>query len=75
MGSDPVPTLAKLKSLIASGQLHYVLLGGAPGGGLGIGGPEAANAAVQIRDAWIEGHGTAVKGLSASAGGATLYYF
>ena len=45
MGSDPAPSLAKLKSFIASGQLHYVLLsgnGGAPGnaGGLGsIGGP------------------------------------
>ncbi len=26
MGSDPAPSLAKLKSFIASGQLHYVLL-------------------------------------------------
>jgi 4-amino-4-deoxy-L-arabinose transferase-like glycosyltransferase len=47
MGADPVPTLAKLQRLIASGQLHYVLLSGAQGGagepaglgGLGADGP------------------------------------
>jgi 4-amino-4-deoxy-L-arabinose transferase-like glycosyltransferase len=38
MGSDPAPSLAKLKSFIASGQLHYVLLGGGGGGGGGAGG-------------------------------------
>jgi 4-amino-4-deoxy-L-arabinose transferase-like glycosyltransferase len=40
MGSDPAPSLAKLRSFIDSGQLHYVLLssggsGGAAGGALG----------------------------------------
>jgi 4-amino-4-deoxy-L-arabinose transferase-like glycosyltransferase len=40
MGSDPTPSLAKLKSFIDSGQLHYVLLssggaGGAAGGQIG----------------------------------------
>ncbi len=37
MGSDPAPNLAKLKSFIASGQLHYVLLssGGGTGGAVG----------------------------------------
>ena len=33
MGSDPAPSLAKLKGFIASGQLHYVLLGGQGQGG------------------------------------------
>ncbi len=33
MGSDPAPSLVKLKSFIDSGQLHYVLLSG--GGGAG----------------------------------------
>jgi len=28
MGSDPAPSLTKLKSFISSGQVHYVLLGG-----------------------------------------------
>jgi hypothetical protein len=32
-GSDPAPTLAQLQSLIASGQLKYVLVGGARAGG------------------------------------------
>ena len=33
-GSDPAPTLDQLQSLVASGQLRYVLLGGGgPGGG------------------------------------------
>ena len=47
MGSDPAPSLAKLKSFIDSGQLHYVLLssGGAGGGTVGaIGGRAGAGA-------------------------------
>jgi hypothetical protein len=35
MGSDPAPSLAKLKSFIDSGQLHYVLLSGSGGAGGG----------------------------------------
>jgi hypothetical protein len=36
MGSDPAPSLAKLKNFIDSGQLHYVLLSGSgSGGGVG----------------------------------------
>ncbi len=35
MGSDPAPSLAKLKSFIASGRLHYVLLSGNGGGAQG----------------------------------------
>jgi 4-amino-4-deoxy-L-arabinose transferase-like glycosyltransferase len=33
MGSDPAPSLAKLKSFIDSGQLHYVLLSSSGGSG------------------------------------------
>jgi 4-amino-4-deoxy-L-arabinose transferase-like glycosyltransferase len=33
MGSDPAPSLAKLKSFVDSGQLHYVLLSGGGGSG------------------------------------------
>jgi 4-amino-4-deoxy-L-arabinose transferase-like glycosyltransferase len=43
MGSDPSPSLAQLKHLIATGQLHYVLL--SRGGGPGIGGPGGGGAA------------------------------
>jgi 4-amino-4-deoxy-L-arabinose transferase-like glycosyltransferase len=41
MGADPAPTLAQVKHLIDTGQLHYILLGGqggGPGGGTGVGG-------------------------------------
>ncbi len=79
MGSDPAPSLAKLKSFIASWQLHYVLLsgsgGGGPGGGPGGGTSAASQAAVKARDAWIEAHGTVVHVSGVSSGGATLYYF
>ncbi|MFZ1925638.1 MAG: hypothetical protein WAU42_05805, partial [Solirubrobacteraceae bacterium] len=33
MGSDPAPSLAKLKDFIGSGQLHYVLLSSGGAGG------------------------------------------
>jgi 4-amino-4-deoxy-L-arabinose transferase-like glycosyltransferase len=76
-GSDPAPSLAKLKALVASGQLHYVLLDSGMGGGMGApgGGPGGSSAATQARDAWIKSHGTLVKlaGQSATAG-ATLYH-
>ena len=90
MGSDPAPSLAKLKSFIDSGQLHYVLLsssgraGGAGGGraGGGPGGPggsssAASSRAIGERDEWVEKHGTVVRvpGESSTSVGATLYYF
>jgi 4-amino-4-deoxy-L-arabinose transferase-like glycosyltransferase len=85
MGSDPSPSLAQLKRLIATGQLHYVLLsgGGGPGiggpgdGGAGIGGPGGGGTsapATRARDAWVESHGKAIKIGSQSSGGATLYF-
>jgi 4-amino-4-deoxy-L-arabinose transferase-like glycosyltransferase len=63
-GSDPAPSLAKLQQLVASGQLHYVILGGG-GGGPG-GGRSAATTA---RDAWITQHGKAL-----TVSGQTVYY-
>ena len=79
MGSDPAPSLAKLKSFIASGQLRYVLLSGTAGGGAG-GGPgggasAASQASVKARNVWIEAHGKVVHVSGASSGGASLYYF
>ncbi len=75
MGADPTPTLAQVKHLIDTGQLHYILLGGpgggagglgggtsvgGPSGGAGAGGHTTASTAVETRDKWIESHGTAV---------------
>ncbi len=65
MGSDPAPSLAKLQQLVASGQLHYVILGGARGGGPS-GGPSGATTA---RDTWITQHGKAL-----TVSGQTVYY-
>ena len=51
-GSDNAPTVAQLAHLVHSGQLRYVLLGGA-------GGPGGGNQAIQ---AWVQQHGTVVTG-------------
>jgi 4-amino-4-deoxy-L-arabinose transferase-like glycosyltransferase len=78
MGSDPAPSLAKLKSFIDSGELHYVLLSsGGAAGGPGGDTSAATRAAISERDAWIEVHGTVVHvpGQSSSAAAMTLYYF
>lgn len=81
MGSDPAPSLAKLKSFISSGQLHYVLLSGISrgesDGGFPGAGPGASSAATKAREAWVEAHGTVmhVNGVSSSEAGMTLYYF
>ncbi len=83
MGSDPAPSLARLKSFIDSGQLHYVLLSSGGGGGAagipggrtggGRGGPGGASSAasskaVSERDEWIEKRGTVVHVPGESAG-------
>jgi 4-amino-4-deoxy-L-arabinose transferase-like glycosyltransferase len=80
MGSDPAPTLAGLKSLISSGQLHYVLLdsgaGGAGGGFGGRGGPGGtSNAATAARNAWIKANGKLITVAGSSSTGTSLYYF
>ena len=74
MGADPAPTLAQVRHLIDTRQLHYILLGGS-GGGPGATG--ASDATVETRDRWIENHGAVVHvtGQSTSGAGAKLYYF
>jgi 4-amino-4-deoxy-L-arabinose transferase-like glycosyltransferase len=75
-GSDPAPSLARLRHFIASGELHYVLLNSVPRDFGRRGGPGASRAATQARDAWVRSHGTLVKvpGVSSSGGAMTLYY-
>ncbi|MCB5910819.1 ArnT family glycosyltransferase [Streptomyces pinistramenti] len=60
-GSDPSPTLAQFKKLVADGRIHYFIAGGhgGPGGGRGT--------ASQI-SSWVEKSFTKV-----TAGGATFY--
>jgi 4-amino-4-deoxy-L-arabinose transferase-like glycosyltransferase len=61
-GGDPAMTVAKLQSLVASGQLRYVLVGG-NGGGPGGGNRDVTD--------WITQHGTQVS--SSAAGVSGLY--
>jgi hypothetical protein len=74
MGSDPSPSLAQLKRLIRSGQLHYVLLADGRGAGA-INGPGESSAASRVRDSWIASHGEVVKVAGQTGAGVTLYYF
>jgi 4-amino-4-deoxy-L-arabinose transferase-like glycosyltransferase len=79
MGSDPVPTLAGLKSLISSGQLHYVLLDGATGGqGGGFGGRGGpgggSTSSTTARNAWIKANGKLVTVPGSTSTGTSLYY-
>ena len=67
-GSDPAPTLEQLKTLVASGRLRYVLIGGGgPGGGGPGGGRDGATSDV---NAWVTSVGTAV---DYGGSGGTLY--
>jgi hypothetical protein len=66
-GSDPILTVAQLRSLVQSGQVRYFLLGGGGFGG-GPGGRDANNSALT---AWVTANCTAV---SASASGASGLY-
>jgi 4-amino-4-deoxy-L-arabinose transferase-like glycosyltransferase len=76
MGSDPAPSLARLKRFIASGQLRYVLLSNDPQGRAPGGAQQAASAATRTRDAWIRAHGAVVHNAgTGSTGAGTLYYF
>jgi hypothetical protein len=51
-GSDPAPTLAQLKSYIASGELRFVLASGGQGGG-GFGAPGASTSDTSDRTSWV----------------------
>jgi 4-amino-4-deoxy-L-arabinose transferase-like glycosyltransferase len=71
-GSDPAPTLAQFKALVAQGDVRYVLVSGNGGGGPG-GGAGAASG--QSISGWVTTHGKEVQldDNSAGLGGGTLY--
>ncbi len=75
MGADPAPSLSKLRSLIQSGELHYVLLGGSGAGGFGPRQSPGVAATIAARDAWVRAQGTVVSVPGVSSGVLTLYYF
>ena len=59
-GSDPVPTLAQFKALVAAGELKYVLVSGAgAGGGPGGSNGGGSGTASEIQS-WVEQNYTAV---------------
>ena len=64
-GSDPAPSLAEFKKLVAEHEIHY-FIGGGFGGGGGIGGAGSSDAS-QITS-WVESHFT-----SKAVGGTTVY--
>ena len=68
-GSDPAPTLAKFKQMVASGEVKYVLSGGNQGMGGGMGGgmngSSSANSVSSEIQSWVTAHfiaDTAYKG-------------
>jgi 4-amino-4-deoxy-L-arabinose transferase-like glycosyltransferase len=63
-GSDPAPTLAEFRKLVAEHEIHYFIGGGMGGGGIGGAGSSDAS---QITS-WVESHFT-----SKSVGGTTVY--
>jgi hypothetical protein len=75
-GSDPAPTLAQFESLVAKGEVRYVLLAGNGGGFGGPGGPGGAGGTQSIAS-WVTTHGKEVQLSSTNAttnrGGGTLY--
>jgi 4-amino-4-deoxy-L-arabinose transferase-like glycosyltransferase len=73
-GSVPEPTLARVKQLVATGQLRFFLLGGTGGfGGLGRGG--AGGMAAQVAS-WVESACAVVpaQAYGAASGGAETLY-
>jgi 4-amino-4-deoxy-L-arabinose transferase-like glycosyltransferase len=64
-GQDPTPTVSQLATMVADGQLKYVLISSGGGGGPGGG---AASSALTT---WVKAHGTVVTAVSTSA--VTLY--
>ena len=63
-GSDPVPTLARFIELVAAGDVKYVLVSGAGGGG-GMNGAASSGTATQIQT-WVTAHCTQVTDAGAS---------
>jgi hypothetical protein len=67
-GSDPAPTLAQFKALVAAGQVHYfVVSGGGQGGGPG-GGPGGGSGSGSTIQEWVAATFTAT-----TVGNATVY--
>jgi 4-amino-4-deoxy-L-arabinose transferase-like glycosyltransferase len=66
-GSVPEPTLARVKQLVATGQLRYFMLGGAGGFGGGRGGADGSSETAQIV-AWVQ---SACKTVPVSGAGST----
>jgi 4-amino-4-deoxy-L-arabinose transferase-like glycosyltransferase len=67
-GQDAAPTLSQLKSMVAKGELKYVLVSSGGQGGMRGGPGGSGNSSLS---SWVTSHGTAVKGLGLS--GSTLY--
>jgi 4-amino-4-deoxy-L-arabinose transferase-like glycosyltransferase len=69
-GTDRAPTLAQFETLVSTGQLHYVYLGGSEGGAAR--GGSSSTSAIQL---WLTQHGTVVKASAygGSSSGGTLY--
>ncbi|HEY8988529.1 MAG TPA: hypothetical protein VIM39_05870, partial [Candidatus Limnocylindrales bacterium] len=59
-GSDPAPTLAQLQSMVASGQLRFVIIGGRGGG------PGGGNSTLSAIDSWVQANGTVVSSVSSN---------
>jgi 4-amino-4-deoxy-L-arabinose transferase-like glycosyltransferase len=66
-GSDPAPSLAEFKKLVAEHKIHYFVAGGMGGGG-GIGGAGGGSSDASQITAWVESHFT-----SKTVGGTTVY--
>ena len=60
-GSDPAPTLAQFKALVANGEVHYYLAGGR-------GGPGGGSGSASAIASWVGSHFT-----SQTVGGQTVY--
>lgn len=66
-GGDPAPTLAQLQTLVASGQVRFLLVEGNGG----IGGPGTSDSSISAIDTWAASVGTVVN--TGSSAGGTLY--
>ena len=64
-GSDPAPTLAEFKALVAAHEIHYFV---ASGGAAGAGGPGGGSGYGSQITAWVKQHFTA-----RTVGGMTVY--
>jgi hypothetical protein len=64
-GSDPAPTLAQFKEMVAKGEIHYYIAGGGGGGGNG---PGRGSGGTSEIASWVSTHFT-----SLTVGGQTIY--